>query len=283
MFWRGLKQFVGTGALVGVGVAAIATQKLVSEHGPEVITGPVSAFAARLQPFGDAAKDELMAVAEKFLDVGGGAPKIEGAAVVGTPDPSAAEVEKGSPGALDLAAAVEAQTARDLQASAQCDTELKGIDVTVLGDRLALRFFEHSAMAAAPSADAPLRSESIVFERLDLSGSHEVGTDGAVSLPAIGHVDVIGRTLPCVEALVSIAASERLRLSGSVSAAFALRPPVLVRGVVRAPGAHAYSPGLTVERVLPRPVPSSLRSRFRRCSRPACGPARKSSVRLPQI
>ena len=131
-----------------------------------------------------------------------------------------------------------------------CGREPRGADVAVLGDRLALRFFEESALAAGAASGTEQAGETIVFERLDLSGSYEVGVTGTVSLPAIGHVDVIGRDLPCIETLVTRAASARLRVNASISAAFAYRPPVLVRGTVRAPGAHAYSPGLTVERVL---------------------------------
>jgi protein involved in polysaccharide export with SLBB domain len=150
-----------------------------------------------------------------------------------------------------LVVAAEAPLAApDIQVEARCDLQPGNVDVAVVGDRLALRFFEHSALASAPSPDGSLRSDNVIFERLDLSGSYEVAANGAVSLPAIGHVDVIGRSLSCVEALVTLAASERLRLSGSVSAAYASRPPVLVQGKVRAPGAHVYSPGLTVERVL---------------------------------
>jgi protein involved in polysaccharide export with SLBB domain len=184
---------------------------------------------------------------------GAAGPGAEGAAVAAPAAGALAGVlarNQGGAGAPALAGAAASPTAPELQATAQCDPAAGAVDIAVLGDRLALRFFEHSELAAAPSADGTPTSESIVFERLDLSGSYEVGANGAVSLPAIGHVDVIGRSLSCIEALVTLAANERLRLDGSVSAAFASRPPVLVRGMVRAPGAHAYLPGLTVERVL---------------------------------
>ncbi|WP_207102909.1 hypothetical protein [Paracoccus shandongensis] len=134
---------------------------------------------------------------------------------------------------------------------ARCEGPENDADTAVIGDSVQLRIFESATLAAAPvpdGADAP--PTDIVFERLDLSGAYEVGTGGTVSLPAIGHVAVAGHSLACIEALVSRAAFERMRTQNSVSAAFAARPPVLVRGAVRSPGAHGYTPGMTVERVL---------------------------------
>ncbi|MTE01487.1 hypothetical protein GIY56_14455 [Paracoccus sp. YIM 132242] len=134
---------------------------------------------------------------------------------------------------------------------ARCEGPESDADTAVIGDSVQLRIFESAALAAAPApegTEAP--PTDIVFERLDLSGTYEVGTAGSVSLPAIGHVDVAGHGLSCIEALVSRAAFDLMRSRNSVSAAFAARPPVLVRGAVRSPGAHGYTPGLTVERVL---------------------------------
>ncbi|TNC74977.1 hypothetical protein FHG71_02310 [Rubellimicrobium roseum] len=206
----------------------------------------MAAMATRLQPLRDAAEARLAVLAESWRSDGA-------ASAVATVPPTVGHVSDPAPEAsqadrADIVPVAQPEPERPILAG--CDSPGDNSDVVVLGDRLALRFFEHSTLASAPSMDGAPGSESIVFERLDLSGSFEVGTSGAVSLPAIGHVDVIGRSLPCVEALVTLAASERLRLTGSVSAAFAARPPVLVRGLVRAPGEHAYSPGLTVERVL---------------------------------
>lgn len=135
--------------------------------------------------------------------------------------------------------------------SGQCEGPEGDQNAAVIGDRVQLRIFESSTLAAAPAPEgAGAAPTDIVFERLDLSGSYEVGSTGAVSLPAIGHVDVAGHSLSCIEALVSRAAFERMRTQNSVSAAYAARPPILVRGAVRSPGAHVYNPGLTVERVL---------------------------------
>lgn len=135
--------------------------------------------------------------------------------------------------------------------SARCEAVEDDEDIAVVGDRVQLRIFESSTLAGVPGAEgAAAPATDIVFERLDLSGTYEVGSTGAISVPAIGHVAVAGYGLSCVEALVSRAAFDRLHSQNIVTAAFAARPPVLVRGAVRSPGAHGYNPGLTVERVL---------------------------------
>ncbi|CAM3403340.1 Soluble ligand binding domain-containing protein [Paracoccus nototheniae] len=130
----------------------------------------------------------------------------------------------------------------------ECEAAADSPDVTVPGDRIALRIFESSALAAPAGDGAP--ATDIVFERLDLSGIYDVAGTGTLSLPALGHVDVAGRPLACVEALVSRAAFDAMATQTMVSAAFDSRPPVLVRGAVRAPGSHGYSTGLTVARLL---------------------------------
>jgi protein involved in polysaccharide export with SLBB domain len=173
-------------------------------------------------------------------------PELAGARLV---DP-AATAESLPPAALSPVEPLRSEPAAPV-VSAQCEAREDNQDTAVIGDRVQLRIFESSILAAAP---APVGTEApvtdIVFERLDLSGTYEVGTTGAVSLPAIGHVDVAGHSLSCIEALVSRAAFERMRTQNTVSAAYAARPPILVRGAVRSPGAHSYNPGLTVERIL---------------------------------
>lgn len=134
---------------------------------------------------------------------------------------------------------------------AQCHTPGTSHDTAVIGDRVQLRIFEGSQLAGTIGPDGTSSSQTdIVFERLDLSGTYEIGSAGTLSLPAIGHVDAAGYSLSCIEAMVARAAYDRLLTQDTVSASYAARPPILIRGAVRAPGAHGYSPGLTVERVL---------------------------------
>ncbi|MGC1261231.1 MAG: polysaccharide biosynthesis/export family protein [Jannaschia helgolandensis] len=132
----------------------------------------------------------------------------------------------------------------------RCNAPEARYDASVIGDRIQLRIFETSTLAADTTSGGSMSPTDIVFERLDLSGTYEVGDSGAVSLPAIGRVDVAGQTLSCIEAIVAHAAFKRMRTQNTITAAFTTRPPILMRGAVRAPGSYTYSSGLTVERVL---------------------------------
>lgn len=122
-------------------------------------------------------------------------------------------------------------------------------EAAVVGDRLQIRFFEKAAFSPPSSAGASPAND-VVFERLDLSGVYEVGEDGTVSLPFIGRIEVVAKRLACVESLVTKASLAATQAQTTVSASFAARPPILVKGAVRAPGAYQFSPGMTVETLL---------------------------------
>jgi protein involved in polysaccharide export with SLBB domain len=214
---------------------------------------PVANVFRQLRPFGDAVESRFSDLRDKVMAqdapvTGGGgnaspaASATDALAVDATRNPATKTAAIGTdPGPVD-------QTVAGMVADCMPDGGIA--DVVVLGDRLTLRVFEQSALAPLPAEQATTDRERVIFERLDLSGSYEIGPSGSVSLPAIGHVDIIGQRLDCAETLIGRTISERLRVNASVSAGFASRPPVLVSGVVRTPGAHAYAPGLTVERVL---------------------------------
>ena len=122
-------------------------------------------------------------------------------------------------------------------------------EVAVAGDKLQIRFFEKAAFSPPSSAGASQANE-VVFERLDLSGVYEVGEDGTVSIPFIGRIEVVGKSLACGESEITKASFAATRAQTTVTASFAARPPVLVKGAVRAPGAYQFSPGMTVETLL---------------------------------
>lgn len=253
MFLGTLKNVLGTSFLVSIGVGAFYSEKLISENGPQVIVEPVASAMKKLRPLSDAIGSRF----ETILDKIPWDPPVTTHEVAAIASPiEIAQTEPATAGvnqlldAVPLPPPIEAQTSISLGGVDDCVPPASNADVVVLGDRLSLRVFEQSTLASLPAARSGMAGESIIFERLDLSGSYEVGTEGAVSLPAIGRLDVIGRQLGCVESIIGRAISERLRVNASVSAAFALRPPVLVSGTVRAPGSHAYSPGMTVERML---------------------------------
>jgi len=66
----------------------------------------------------------------------------------------------------------------------------------------------------------------------------------------LGRVDAAGRNLADLEAALHQRLSDLLGPAMMVTATYATRPPVLVRGAVLSPGSYAYAPGLTVASVL---------------------------------
>lgn len=232
---NGLGGFLVSASIVGAGLAGVWAWPHLQEGGFRSLAvqaaGLYHSAELRLRP----ALAALQTPPET-----GGAPLVEPGAIS----------ESRPPARLSPVDPLRAEATAPVVA-ARCEGPERDGDTAVIGDRVQLRIFESAVLAAAPAPEgAAAPPTDIVFERLDLSGTYEVGTTGAVSLPAIGHVDVAGHSLSCIEALVSRAAFDRMRTQNTVSAAFAARPPVLVRGAVRVPGAHGYNPGLTVERVL---------------------------------
>jgi polysaccharide biosynthesis/export protein len=147
-------------------------------------------------------------------------------------------LEKSAPAAQITSAAV----------SSDCNQVNRLTSGTALvGDRLAIRFFEREAVKPATMA---VGTSPLYFERLDLSGTYEVDAQGEVSLPLVGRVKAEGRSIACLEAVVAARHAETFSVPASVSAAFASRTPVLVTGGVRAEGAYNYTQGMTLRHVL---------------------------------
>jgi protein involved in polysaccharide export with SLBB domain len=151
-------------------------------------------------------------------------------------------------GAPPLAAIVQTAAVAAPVETLICDQGGSRSASVVPGDVIQLRYFEKSAVALDQGGSSD--TADIVFERLDLSGSFTVGVDGDLSLPAVGYIGVLGRTLPCIEALAARAAFDRLRVNGTVTANFVARPQISLQGEVRSPGTYAFTPGLTVARLL---------------------------------
>lgn len=132
---------------------------------------------------------------------------------------------------------------------AECTKQGVGRDTVVLGDNLRLRIFESAAGGGAAPMEAGTAAK-IAYERLDLSGVYEVGQDGAISVPLVGRIDVVGRGLGCIEPIVEHAAFEFLPGGIEVNASYVSRPSVIAQGDLSAPGRYEYVPGMTVEHLL---------------------------------
>ena len=113
-----------------------------------------------------------------------------------------------------------------------------------IGDKVELRVFE----AASGGTERP--AGAAVFERLDLSGTFEVDETGMIAVPAVGRVQSAGQSLADLETVLRQRMSDLLGPAMMVTATYAARPPVLVRGAVLSPGSYAYAPGLTVASIM---------------------------------
>ena len=171
-----------------------------------------------------------------------------------TPKTFAAEMiapPKPEPEPKAVSFASVAADAPRVEVPARCKTPEISSASTMIGDKIQLRFFAKVGMPGLPDDRTSLpKIETVAFERLDLSGVYEVTEDGTVALPLIGRVALAGQSLACTEALV---ANGVAGMDGSVSAviaSFASRPAVTVGGAVRAPGTYAFTPGMTVNRLL---------------------------------
>ena len=102
-------------------------------------------------------------------------------------------------------------------------------------DRVLLRVYEWR-----PSEDA-------VVPWAALNGEFTVGADGALSLPFVGEVDVMGRELAELREIVAVRLATELALRDEpdVSVEVTRYRPFYVLGSVRAPGAYEWRPGLT--------------------------------------
>lgn len=159
------------------------------------------------------------------------------------------EVDLPTPKAVSFAADESAEPMLDVTGS--CGVIEGSAGSIVMGDKIQLRFF---AAVRVPNVDASslpaAPSEAVAYERLDLSGIYEIAEDGTAALPLIGRIPLIDRTLACAETIVASEIAAQDGSVGTVTASFSARLPVTVSGAVRAPGTYAYSPGMTVNRLL---------------------------------
>ena len=85
-----------------------------------------------------------------------------------------------------------------------------------------------------------------VFNEPPLSGEFAVSANGTLSLPLIGDINVMDKTVPDVVVVVRTQLADGYLKDPKVSAEVTVYRPFFVLGEVKAPGQYPYAIGLTV-------------------------------------
>ncbi|MGE3508668.1 MAG: polysaccharide biosynthesis/export family protein [Vicinamibacterales bacterium] len=110
----------------------------------------------------------------------------------------------------------------------------------------------------APSPDYTVGARDVlvisVWKQADLSGTFEVGEDGAIAFPLIGRVTVAGQKLPAIEKTLTDRLADGFIRSPQVAVSVESfrSQQVFVLGEVKAPGAVPLTGGMTVVEALVR-------------------------------
>jgi protein involved in polysaccharide export with SLBB domain len=126
---------------------------------------------------------------------------------------------------------------------AQAEASSNAGEELMIGDKLQVSFFEQFDLGHG--ADAGLTADTRTFyQRLDLTGEHVVGADGAISIPLMGRFVVSGKTPEEGEAQIMDAYRSVMGREGQVDISITERKPVFVTGIVKAPGSFRFEPGM---------------------------------------
>ena len=85
-----------------------------------------------------------------------------------------------------------------------------------------------------------------VYQREDLSGTHQIGDNGMISLPLLGRLPAAGSTLYALEKSVSEAIERLSERTENVIIEIPARRPIYIVGLVNNPGAYTFAADMTV-------------------------------------
>lgn len=135
-----------------------------------------------------------------------------------------------------------------VQSEAKASTDGAGVSSQselMIGDKIQVSFFEQFNLGRP--GDAGLSADARTFyQRLDLTGEHVVGSDGAISIPLLGRFVVSGMTPQEAGAQIVDAYRDVMGRTAEVNLAIMERRPVYVTGIVKAPGSFRFEPGMMV-------------------------------------
>ncbi|NNE23342.1 MAG: hypothetical protein HKN11_12110 [Rhizobiales bacterium] len=85
-----------------------------------------------------------------------------------------------------------------------------------------------------------------IYQREDLSGTHEIGEDGMISLPLLGQVHASGRSLSEMEIQIARLTDQTTGRNEHVSIQLPVRRPIYVLGLVNRPGAYPFATDMMI-------------------------------------
>lgn len=246
-FKQGLLRVI---VFVIVGIAVVISTQVVRGQDPKEVTiqirqlvrGTISSWMGEPGSRGapETGEPDSSGAPEASLKTPGANPKSVASIV---------EVAVSPPKTLSLASAQVA--ASNINLPTYCEQSAVAAGSIVMGDKIQLRFFAAIRIPAVGTGSLSTAAiDSMAYERLDLSGTYEIGEDGTAAVPLIGRIDLVGRSLACAETLVASRIAAQDGSISTVTASFAMRLPLTVSGAVRAPGTYTHSPGMTVNRLL---------------------------------
>lgn len=86
-----------------------------------------------------------------------------------------------------------------------------------------------------------------VFNEDDMSIETRINDSGAINMPFVGNVIVVGRTATEIEQTLQSTLAAGYLVNPRVSVDILEYRPFFIRGAVKSPGSYPYQPGLTVE------------------------------------
>jgi len=146
-------------------------------------------------------------------------------------------------------------------------------------------------------ADAPIAAYKLgsgdklrltVYNESNLSGEYNLNDQGAVTLPLVGAVALLGKTISESEALITERYAKDYLVNPRVNVEVLNYRPFFILGEVRSPGSYSYINGMTIVNAIALAggyTPRSNRDRIvvKRASDPATGEqgVQEDSVVLP--
>ncbi len=112
-----------------------------------------------------------------------------------------------------------------------------------VGDKLQLSFFEHLDFGRS-GEDEVAGGVRTFYQRLDLTGEYVVDVDGSIIIPLVGRFVLAELSPQEAQARIKENYERVMDRGGDVHVSIAERQPVYVTGIVRAPGAFRYEPGM---------------------------------------